>query len=158
MNFGMRSLDSASRIIQQVAPHQIYDHDKVQRRQRTITESQDDVDGLDAEFGALFGALGDIMNESADPTTETPAPRPAVEQKQFVTAAIAAKNNAAKHTKEVPSQPKPGMFPTADSDNAKLAAKGDLFKKTLTDNFVDEDNATLIEAVIKVFDLVVLGI
>lgn len=155
MNFDMRALDSASRIMQQVAPHQIYDHEKVQRRQRIITESQAEPDGLDGAFGDLFGALADTMNESIEPTTETPAPRPAVEQKQFVTAAIAAKNNAAKHTKEVPAQPKPGMFSTSDSDNAKLAAKGDLFKKTVN-QFAEADPA-LVEAVIKAFDIIMFG-
>ena len=157
MNFDFGALNMGSELMQKIAPHTIYDHNVVKTRERMLTESAEGPDLLDSSLDSLLGDITATLTESAEPTTESPKPRPAVESKEFVKAAIQAKADAAKHTQAVPAQAKPQLFKADDSVNGKLAAKGDLFKKTITENFMDEDNAALIEAVIKVFDLTVLG-
>lgn len=121
----------------------------------------------DGELDALLGSIQqmDDLFESAAPSpmnqpsaVDSPKPRPAVSHDAFVNAAIKAKQTA-----EVPStkqkvekQNIPDLIKMKDEFNAKLATKGAAFKQCLTENLSTDDNAHLIEAVSKIFDLIVL--
>lgn len=140
-----------------VAPHQ---HFQQQRSQNPATDS---------ELDALLGSIGDFSDpfmESTDapsPITQksaidTPKPKPAVSQNEFVNAAIKAKSTAEvnKSKQKLPEQTKVDLVKMGEEFNAKLATKGTNFKKYLTENIATDENAHLIEAISKIFDIIVL--
>lgn len=133
-----------------------------QNRQRAMPINESANDDLDSLVADINSALGKPLTESAtpmkQPAIETPKPRPAVSQGDFVNAAIKAKTAATIDPKKqkVAEQKKADLFPTDEENNAKLAAKGASFKKYLVENIANEENINLIEAVSKIFDIIVM--
>lgn len=106
-------------------------------------------------FDNLLGNINSALNEGL----EQPTPRPAVEQKAFVDAAIKAKGNGEfNDAKKVNlgTQTTAPLIKMTDDSNGKLATKGAEFKKFITENLSTPDNKHLIEAIIKVFDATVM--
>lgn len=123
----------------------------------------------DSELDALLGSIGDFSDpfmESTDVPSpieqksaiDAPKPRPAVSQTAFVNAAIKAKSTASVDTRKqkLPEQTKVDLVKMSAEFNAKLASKGTTFKKYLTENIATDDNTHLIEAISKIFDIIVL--
>jgi hypothetical protein len=123
----------------------------------------------DSELDALLGSIGDFsdpfMESSTSPSPieqksaiDTPKPRPAVSQTAFVNAAIKAKSVASVDTtkQKLPEQTKVDLVKMDAEFNAKLASKGTTFKKYLVENITTDDNTHLIEAISKIFDIIVL--
>lgn len=121
----------------------------------------------DSELDALLGSISDISDPFMESTespikqpsaTNAPNPKPAVSQSEFVNAAIKAKSTAAidKSKQKLPEQTKVDLVKMGEEFNAKLAAKGNSFKKYLVENIATEENAHLIEAISGIFDIIVL--
>lgn len=108
---------------------------------------QDDFDDLDNLFDDVTKALTECNNIQK--------PLPAVNQKDFVKAAVNKQKSATPTKKpELPKQPKVQLVKM--ESNEELNAKGAAFKQYILENFGTSDKA-LVEAINSVFDIMVLG-
>ena len=130
------------------------------RYNQSLTEStkpDSRVSGLDSIDGLL-----DDVNKALGITEsiETPKPRPAVSQTEFVKTALNAQKKGTVDTVDptkLPKQEPKGLINTTEKANQKLAIKGEAFKKYLVENLSTPETKHLVEAVNKIFDLMVLN-